>query len=187
MGATANDDYEQCFHAAIARTNSHGLDCPVFSAGSAPLLTGDGMSELSKYLVKQQGGLKLSDVSSRCVDANITVKPYVEKFFGVTVYVTSGAVRQEPTSPFFELSESDIHALLVNPIQRQRLQPIPFHAWLTFPTMEILDITLGTSIGVRFNVQKMLGQVYGGYPAALPLVWHPMMVGEEFLRKSGAV
>lgn len=61
-----------------------------------------------------------------------------------------------------------------------------FHAWLTLPSMEIIDLTLATTYAVNSGTDDGLRTAMLGPPESfLPLAYKPMLVGVGFLDKVG--
>ena len=86
----------------------------------------------------------------------------------------------------FHQSEEDLERLLQNGISGNSLS---IHAWLTLPTMEILDFSLPTSFAIMHGNEEEIGGLIARHADSLTggLKYHPMLVGEDFLRKSGGL
>jgi hypothetical protein len=66
---------------------------------------------------------------------------------------------------------------------------LSLHAWLTLPSMEIIDFSLPTSYAVVNGYRAERGGVIANHADKLSggMQYHPMLIGEEFLIKIGAM
>lgn len=83
------------------------------------------------------------------------------------------------------MSEEELRDVLQNGLKKFSLN---MHSWLTLPSMEILDFTILTTIA---HV-KQLGQGYFGVISRHPndligMSYHPMLLGDDFLRRIGVL
>lgn len=65
---------------------------------------------------------------------------------------------------------------------------VSIHAWLTFPSMEVLDMSLPTSFAVLKNKPESRGAVLAKYADSITgFSYRPMLIGEDFLFKTGMI
>ena len=65
---------------------------------------------------------------------------------------------------------------------------IGIHAWLTLPSMEIIDVTLPTTYGLRCNYPEMFYHAITRPADELRgLAYKPMLVGDDFLYRAGLI
>ena len=85
----------------------------------------------------------------------------------------------------FKIEENEIKNLLVNKVQK----PLNIHAWLTLPSMEIIDFSLPTTYCIVNKIEEGMGAAITKHYSELTLgmTYEPMLVGDEFLRKSGGL
>ena len=70
----------------------------------------------------------------------------------------------------------------------QNNKTLQLHAWLTLPTMEILDFSLATTISFVENNKSLTGRLVYGFPNHFGNVsYQPQLVGENFLERIGAI
>lgn len=140
---------------------------------------------LAKYLY--DNGLDVKDFAAQCWRANMEVKSLLEQHFGTSLTLTFGAIETSPGIIRFQMSEKELHSLIRNGLDLSA-PAVNLHAWLTFPSMEILDITYLTSYGVVNDLPHLLGLVVSGQHGDLNpknYIYHPLVVGEDFVRKAG--
>ena len=63
---------------------------------------------------------------------------------------------------------------------------VNIHAWLTLPSMEVIDLTYWTTFSYATNNSERLGElVIQSDDEELGVVYHPLLIGEDWLYKSG--
>lgn len=63
---------------------------------------------------------------------------------------------------------------------------VNIHAWLTLPSMEIIDVTLATTMAIAQGRPEQGGGVVMGYADEFKgLAYRPMLIGMDFLRRAG--
>lgn len=178
--------YKIAFDTAIIRTGANGLICPSWIDHSTPIITEERKAELTQLLIYFNTHERAGVLASQCVDFNMKVKSCVEELLDTEVYLTSGGLATNRNVQLSSLTEAALRTFLSTPIRLSENEPIPFHTWLTLPTYEVLDLTLATSFATALNRPDLKHQVWAGFPSSLQYVYQPMIVGEDFLRKSGA-
>jgi hypothetical protein len=177
--------YKQEFEIAVARTNKFNLKCPLVVYSQAKVLTSENMGKFPLALRNTIGDVGVEELVAQCISIHHRLSDVIAGIFDVPCYLTIGYV--ETTDGFmFHQSEDDLEKILKNGINGSSLN---IHAWLTFPTMEIMDLSLPTSYAIMKNNDNGLGGVIAAHADDLidGLKYHPMLVGEDFLRKSGAL
>lgn len=178
----ADAAYRQAFLEAVERTRRYGLRVPTILevCPTPPHLAQSVPSLLSSCAQVQTP----DDLAGKCVRVNLALYPALQKRYGAA-YLTIGYY-DEAGTPFFQFSEQNIEAWLRDGIGTSTAQ---FHVWITLPDMQILDVTLGTSISKYRKVPAAEGAIICDLAERLSpqLVYHPMVVGEDFLYQIGAV
>jgi len=182
--------YRNAFDAAQQRARKLGVEvAPVQFSEHSYLADLDRLSGaghvLAKYL--RDNGLDVKDLAAQCWRANMEVKSLLEQHFGTPLTLTFGAIETSLGTIRFQMSEKELHSLVKNGLDL-RAPVVNLHAWLTFPSMEILDITYLTSYGVVNDLPHLLGLVVSGQHGDLNpknYIYHPLVVGEDFVRKAG--
>ncbi|NQD80991.1 hypothetical protein HP436_12470 [Pseudomonas sp. CrR14] len=63
------------------------------------------------------------------------------------------------------------------------------HAWLTLPSLEVIDITFGTTYGVVRNASDFIGRMCFMHPDDMTagMQYHPQLIGETYLERIGGL
>lgn len=177
--------YKKEFEGAVERTKSFGLNCPSVSYQDGRLLTPELMSGFTQAFQKNIGEPSVEDVVAQCLSFHFRLLEPMSKIVGMPCQFTIGYVETSERLMFHQ-TEDDLLNILNNGINEPTLN---IHAWLTLPTMEIIDLSLPTSYAVINNHKDGIGGVIAQHPDELTdgMKYHPMLVGEDFLIKSGAI
>ena len=177
--------YKNEFESAVERTKNFGLKCPDVSYQEGRLLTPDLMSGFAQAFQKHIGEPSVEDVVAQCLSFHFALLEPMSKIIGMPCQFTIGYVETVDRLMFHQ-TEDDLLNILNNGVSEPSLN---IHAWLTLPTMEIIDLSLPTSYAVLNNHKDGIGGVIAKHPDELTggMKYHPMLVGEDFLRKSGAM
>lgn len=63
---------------------------------------------------------------------------------------------------------------------------VNIHAWLTLPSMEIIDVTLATTMAIAQGKPEQGGGVVTGHADVFKgFDYRPLLVGADFLRRAG--
>lgn len=181
-------DYFQATKTAWKRSKDLKLVTQKPGYTSKRYLTDENMPKLVEKVYEEFGVLGPKDVVQQCFGLHLMLRDLVSELFECESYYTLGSVELESGKPLvFHQSEDDIRGLLDNGLSGCDLN---LHAWLTLPSMEILDFSLPTSLNVILGWNDIEpGSVVSGHADELEgdLRYHPMLIGEDFLRKIGAL
>lgn len=151
-------------------------------------LTDESLSKLVLAIFHKFGALGPKDVVQQCFGLHLLLIELVKEVIGCDVYYTLGCVELEKGKPLvFHQTESQMKQLLSSGLSGRELN---LHAWLTLPSMEILDFSLPTSLHTILDWSEIEpGSVVSGHADELvgALKYHPLLLGEDFLRKTGAL
>lgn len=107
----------------------------------------------------------------------------MEQWLGCPVLYTIGWVDDGTEKGMFKFDDAFIADKLNN---GHAGGTVNIHAWLTLPSMEVIDVALITSIAVLQKLPEGHGGVLAQHPDELKgMAYKPMLVGPDFLRKSG--
>lgn len=180
-------DYKQEFQSALKRTGSLGIDVPPADHYAACYRSDKNINRLVAGLSEVYGSISPRKFLGQCLNIHHQLKPLVDDCFKVKSYYTVGYVRRSGKD-MFKITEADIAELLVSGMQGSTLH---YHAWLTLPSMEIIDLTLPTVSAVIKNNSNDLGGIIANNPnhlnEKLKLKFKPVIVGQDFLTKIGAL
>ncbi|MCK5639818.1 MAG: hypothetical protein KAJ19_03440 [Gammaproteobacteria bacterium] len=184
---TDSYDYKQEFQGALKRTESLGIDVPPADHYAACYRSDKNINRLVAGLSEVYGSISPRKFLGQCLNIHHQLKPLVDDCFKVKSYYTVGYVRRAGQD-MFKITEADIAELLTSGMQGTTLN---YHAWLTLPSMEIIDLTLPTVSAVIKNNSNDLGGIIANNPnhlnEKLKLKFKPVIVGQDFLNKIGAL
>lgn len=175
--------YRQEFEDAIRRTKKFGLSSPEIQFSNERKIT--NLSKLSEVFVRAIGLPALEEIVAQCLSIHYRLVPAYEQFFGSPVYFTIGWVL-DPPHEFYKITDAEISLLLKKGIKGSTVN---IHAWLTLPSMEVLDFVFPTSLAFVQRKPENYGLAICKHPSDFTggLQFHPMLVGADFLRQIGAM
>lgn len=182
--------YQKAFVKAAARTRSFGLDVNVPQTCERRYLADLDQLREAGHVMRcylHDRDLEVSDLAVQCWRANMEIKALLEAHFGTELTLTFGAIETSPGTIRFQMGERELRNLVRHGLDLMSPQ-LNLHAWLTFPSMEIIDITYLTSYGVVNEKPHLLGMVVSGEPGSLnpfDYAYHPMVLGEHFVSAAG--
>jgi len=182
------EDYKKMFIDAIKRTENHKLelDPPLIDMFEQYIQVGvyDDITVLlnSEYPDYEKGVLAFN-----CHRVSYFMKPILEKYFDTELYLTIGYI-SNGESTYFPISESQITNLLIEK-PKEVQETIPFHVWLTLPSLEIIDLTFGQSFAEKSTEDIPMNQFLLRHPDQIygSMKYHPMIIGEGFLKSIGVL
>ena len=178
--------YNSQFAEAIARTERLGLGSIPYHPRGDRLLTPKAMESLREVVAPRLQAIPVEQWTDHCFAIHATIAQAATEGLGVPAYLTIGDVRSEGKW-LCNADEATIAELLK--IGPQHGGAVRLHAWITLPTMEIIDLTLPTSIGLQENIPDLVGSVVIKHVDELTggISYRPLIVGDEFLRRIGAL
>jgi hypothetical protein len=167
------------------RTIRMGLTCPTIPSVQKELILPGAAAGLPKAMFDAVGTLTNADLVAQCFSIHDRLRLPLERFLKVPILYTLGYVHTPPVDRFRQ-TEEQLVALLKTGLDSRAVN---LHVWLTLPTMEILDISLATSMAVANNWTSGHGSAISGHADRLNsgMRYHPMLIGEDFLRKIGGL
>jgi hypothetical protein len=177
--------YRAEFQEAVKRTHRFRLECPSIKYSSGSLLTKDKMQLFPVVLRDTIGEIGVEELVAQCLSIHYRLLDVIAELFDTSCYFTIGYVETSERLMFHQ-NEEQLDNILNNGISGSFLN---IHAWLTLPTMEIMDFSLPTSYAIRNNLKEGVGGLIAMHADTLTggMKYHPMLVGEDFLRKSGGL
>jgi len=173
------------FEAAIERTKNFNLELPPIDISDNRYLSDNMLEDVPAVLYEALGELSLNEIVAQCMSIHKRVQQPLNDFFKINFMYTIGYVYFEPDY-LFKKTEDELKELMNN---RPASPEINIHTWLTLPSMEILDFSLPTSMAVHYGWKQGHGHIISSHADELKhgLKYHPMLVGEDYLRKIGAL
>lgn len=180
--------YKNLFIDAIKRTAIHKLelDTPLIDTLEQYIQVGV-YEDITLLLNSEYPEFEKGILAFNCHKVSYSMKPILEKYFETELYLTIGYVSAGETT-FFEVNESQITNLLIQK-PKEVQETIPFHVWLTLPSMEIIDLTFGQSFAKKSTEDIPMNQFLLRHPDQLSgsMQYHPMIIGEDFLKSVGVL
>ncbi|WP_025139586.1 hypothetical protein [Achromobacter sp. DH1f] len=169
---------------ALDRSARFGLKVPEMVApGEERYLTSQRQAEFPYVIRRALGDLTVDDLVCQCMAINIRLRAVLQEWLGCEVYYTIGWVDTDAGAPLFQFDDAFIAEKLANGHPGGE---IGLHAWVTLPSLEVIDVSLATSFAVLQNRKDGHGGVIASHPDTLRgFAYRPMLVGDDFLRKTG--
>lgn len=176
--------YKENFAEALNRTARLGLRAPPVRMTEKMYLDQETLNKLPHAMYKIMGEISVDDLVAKCLSIHLRIKPVIEEVLACEAFYTIGWVSYEKSS-IFKQTEESLSAMLKNGISGPN---VSLHAWLTLPSMEILDFSLPTTYAKIYGKKEGIGGAITMHPSKLTggMMYHPMLVGDEFLLKTGA-
>jgi hypothetical protein len=180
----SRNSYALDWAAALNRTSSFGLKVPsMLPPTEERFLTPARIAEFPYVVRRVMGDLTPRDLVGQCMAIHIRLAAVLREWLDCPVHYTIGWVDVHAGKPLFKFDDAFIAEKLANGHDGG---PINLHAWLTLPTMEIVDMALATTFAMVQKIEEGLGGVMAGPPDELKgFSYRPMLVGDDFLRKTG--
>ncbi|KZY66774.1 MULTISPECIES: hypothetical protein [unclassified Oleiphilus] len=177
--------YKSEFEKAVLRTKEFNLICPEIIFSEGVLLTHEKMQKFPYVLRDTVGEIGVEEVVAQCLSIHYRLADVIAELFDTACYFTIGYVETVERLMFHQ-SEQDLKTVLQSGVNGSSLN---IHAWLTLPTMEIMDFSLPTSYAILNKKEEGIGGLIATHADTLTggMKYHPMLVGEDFLRKSGGL
>jgi hypothetical protein len=176
--------YEREFAAAVERAQRFDLNLPLFEAEPSRRWFDDNALARFPYVLRDAlGDLGFEDVVAQCMAIHYRMMPAMQRWLGCPVLYTLGWIDDETEQGMFRFDE----AFIAEKLRRGHAGgTVNLHAWLTLPSMEIIDVAFPTTMGIAQNRPEMFGRAITRHADELcGIAYKPMLVGEDFLRKTG--
>lgn len=170
--------------AAVERSKKFGLEVPPHEVQPKHRYLTDSRQAEFPYVVQRGlGDLDYPDVVAQCMSIHYRLAPVLEKWLGCPVLYTIGWVDDGTEKGMFKFDDSFVAEKLKNGHSGSTAN---IHAWLTLPSMEVIDVALATTIAVVQKLPQGHGAVLAKHADELRgMAYKPMLVGPDFLRKTG--
>ncbi len=177
------EEYKDAFERALIRTEKHGLALPETHFEDGRHLNTESLQRLTVVVKGVFKALSLEDIQTRSLMIHRELRPIVEKVFDTPAFYTIGSVHLPPED-YFKLRDETITELIKAGPKDKDLE---LHAWLTLPTMEIVDFSINTTLAAVLETPEIAGRVLAAHPSQFKggLAFHPVLVGEDLLNRLG--
>lgn len=184
--STPEKFYKDEFLQAFRNAKEFSLDTPDIEFSSKKLISNERIDKLPQFLEDRLGGITPEMIFVQCFYFHLLAKDHLEDFFNSPIYFTIGHV-EIPGKTYFYHTKKDLKTLLTNGMDTPEMN---LHAWLTLPSMEIIDLTLLGSIAYARGDKppKDFGIIANHADQLLDgCKYHPTLVGDDFLVRIGGV
>jgi len=173
--------YKHEFKSAMERTLQFGLSLPVVEFEKSTVLTPDNWKKMNHIVEEYFSNLNVMDVATHCLPVHLDVMSLFHEH-NIPCVFTLGYVFHEGKKRHF-MTESELKTICERGVDGTTVN---IHAWLTLPSMEVIDLTYWTTFSYATNNSERLGElVIQSDDEELEVVYHPLLIGEDWLYKSG--
>lgn len=180
-----NDLYVNDWNLAIERTKKFGFS--VSPAASKVVekryLKPEVLEKMPHMILKSCGEIGLAELVGQCMSIHHRLAPVISEFLECEATFTLGWVLNN-TEELFKFDDVFIEETIKNGHKNNRVN---LHAWITLPSMEVIDFSLPTTIGYVKGKKEMYGATIASHPDEFTkgLKYKPMLLGDEYLQKTG--
>lgn len=178
--------YQSQFDAANEFVASLGLNRIQLPIVEGELVTPEYGQKVGKRI--QDAGISSFKHSAvQCLKWSHALRPLVEEALGCPVVLTLGQLNYHGKAVFNPARE-DFARWYRRGFQvddfRDRVG-FNLHAWYTLPTMEVLDLTLYSSLAAVWKKPELVGMIAGGWPdkMASETQYIPMAIGDAYVEQ----
>jgi hypothetical protein len=177
--------YTQEFIGAFERTESFGFKVPgrILVRKDCVDMT-KAMPVLLRYFSEYKTHLSGRTLTILHTDARQALLDVL----GIPFYLTTGWLERDG-KPILQHGDEQIARFAKEKKAAWDREGVPFHIWLTSPSLEILDLTFAMNLGWANTEEECAGLIVY-QPVHEPitnLIYHPMLVGDDFYEQTGAI
>lgn len=177
--------YRDEFRSAVQRTKRLGLDWSesVQLDEGTRFLNDENVKRFPYVLRDAAGYIPPEKIAAQCFAVHAFLKGVVERWLGCPAYFTIGWV-EDGKGGLFRFDESYI----VDKLRSAKTDTVlNAHAWLTLPSLEIIDLSLATTLVRVFKDEDLRGRVILSHADSLlqGVAYKPMLIGDDYLCKLG--
>lgn len=185
---TPSSRYHQEWSRAIQRSKQFDLQLPSSLArkpSKQRYLTDENKQKIGGLYQSIMGSSDPEAHVGQCVSLHLETQDAVSKLLGCEALFTLGWIYRPNSTNLFEFDE----LFIAHSLQDGLFGEVNIHAWLTLPSMEIIDASLGTTLGVLWNDPKLIGGITAAHADELQggIEYKPMLIGQDFLIRTGAL
>lgn len=175
--------YREDFLQAIARTEAHKLALDDFYLTSKErwLDTGPKLMELEQVLEVALAHLAPAALFAQCLAISCLLQEPISQWLGCRAYLTIGWLDNGTEKGLFKFDDAYIKKIVDENYEFGANESM--HAWLTLPSLEIIDATYHTTDALVNKLPGKLGCIIATHADKHPagLRYKPMIIGRGFL------
>lgn len=178
--------YLNSFQEAVQRNIKLNLKKPEFELRNDRLLNNSATIEIenlfANYFNQFSEEYVLNALDKNCLSVHFFFQSMIDKILNTKSTLTFGSFHLFE-DPVFTLTELEV----TNRLKSPSLNKYKGHSWITLPTMEIIDISLPTTLSKASpDFVNMAYRSILKHPSDLNgMTYTPMVLGKDFLEKSG--
>lgn len=175
------------FNAAVERTSRFGLTVPRYELRPEDhWLDFQARQRIPPVIFKTLGQITPQHLVAQCIAVHYALQGPISALFAAPAVLTLGWIESADGDDLYRFDEEFIGERLRTGFEP--LSGIQVHVWLTLPTMEIIDLTLCTSVSILQDKPEGIGGLLTKKADDVTgFRYVPMLVGEDFFRKTGAI
>lgn len=178
--------YLEDFQCAVERTKKFHLQTPKIKfQPNTLILSPDKINEFSKIVAPLFEKYSHDEFKfyENCFTVSVDLIEIIHDWIHVDPVFTLGWIDNGSANGYFKFDESLISHTLKYGVMNNS---IAIHAWLTLPTMEIIDATFLTLFALLNDDDKHIGGCILSHADAVSgLRYKPMLIGTDYIVKSG--
>lgn len=137
--------------------------------------------------IKSDKNYRFLALFNNCLNIHVATLNLINEHLNSNAYLTLGYYRIELLKKnFYEFSVSDFQKWLHD--DESAFDTLDIHTWITLDTLEIIDLTLLTSIGFKTGDADLIGKIYHNYPDVIAqtdqLTYHPVIIATDKVLKA---
>lgn len=178
--------YLKDWNDAISRTSRFGLNLPLHDVTpDVKYLTPKRQIEFPHVVRASLGELDYPDIVAQCLSIHHRLQPVLEEWLKCPVLYTIGWIDDGTSKGMFKFDDTFIEETLRRGFKGHHLN---IHAWLTLPSLEVIDVALVTSMAVAQKLKEGHGGVIAKPADEMSgMSYKPMLIGTGFLERIGAL
>lgn len=163
--------YEKHLTTALTKGRELKFDAHEYPRTTGLLIKKEHIDTIKIELLKKIKG-NISNLTGNCFPTHTEMKPIIESILGVETYYTIGYLKID--GEFIHKMELDDLFKRLSP-DTQITDTLNLHAWITLPTMEIIDLTTMTTKNVAQNNAVNELEIIHGYSGKDDIEYYPQI------------
>ena len=176
--------YIDDFKEALERTKRLNIETTNIVYNSKKYAIDEIINRTPYYLRDEYGDFDIEDLAGQCLNMNMKLKNFISKVLDTEMYYTIGYTQEGKNYYFQQTEESLLDMINIE----QDTSKVNLHAWLTLPSMEIIDTTFLTTYSFVHGYNEGLGAIiFDDADKIQHMKFIPMLVGDDFIFKARLV
>lgn len=176
--------YREDFLQAIARTNAHklALEDIYLTSTERWLDTGPKLIGLEQTIESALAHIKPEALFAQCLAISCLLEEPISRWLGCGTYLTIGWLDNGTENGLFKFDDAYIEKIADENYAFGENECL--HAWLTLPSLEIIDVTYHTTHILANKLSTTLGRIIATHADKYPegLRYKPMIIGKGVLK-----